>query len=74
MRWFAAQARVPQLARFKRCQADSSTARVIASDVALGSTLGIEGTPTILIDSARFVGAPPMATMDAVVRHLLREP
>lgn len=74
MTWFAAQARLPHLARFKRCQSDSSTARVIANDVALGTTLGVEGTPTILIDSARFVGAPPMATMDAVVRHLLRQP
>jgi protein-disulfide isomerase len=74
MAWFAAHGGIAHLADFKRCQSDSSPARVIDDDVALGSTLGIEGTPTILIDSAQFSGAPPLATMDAVVRHLLRHP
>jgi Na+:H+ antiporter, NhaA family len=69
MRWFAARAGVANAKAFTRCQSDSSSARVIAADIALGTALHVEGTPTILIDSVRFVGAPSLATVDSLVQR-----
>ena len=70
MRWFATRAGIADLPRFERCQSDSLSARSIAIDRALGDRLHVEGTPTILIDSVRYIGAPTLATLDAVVRRL----
>jgi protein-disulfide isomerase len=70
MRWFAARAGVADAKGFARCRSDAASARALAADVALGNALHVEGTPTILIDSARFVGAPSLATLDSLVQRL----
>jgi protein-disulfide isomerase len=70
MQWFASRAGVADLARFERCRSDSASARPLAVDRAMGQRLAVEGTPTILIDSMRYIGAPSLATIDSVVRRL----
>jgi protein-disulfide isomerase len=70
MPWFAARAGVADAKGFARCRSDSASARALAADVALGNALHVEGTPTILIDSARFDGTPSLATLDSLVQQL----
>jgi protein-disulfide isomerase len=66
---FATHARVPDIAAFDRCMADSST--VVASvrrDREVGDKLGVAGTPTILINGIRYTGGLPQNVLDSLIQ------
>jgi protein-disulfide isomerase len=69
--WFATRAGIDDSAAFLRCIAETGTADAVDRDMALGRHLDVVGTPTVLIDSVRFDGAPPLATLDSTLRDLM---
>jgi protein-disulfide isomerase len=61
-RWsrFAADAKVPDLKQFEQCMSSSRPLAAIGRDTTDGRTLGVGGTPTLLITGRRFDGSPPL--------------
>jgi protein-disulfide isomerase len=67
----ARDAGVPDLAAFDRCERDASPLPALAADTAAGARLGVTGTPTLLINGRRLVGAPATSVLDEYVREAL---
>lgn len=60
---------VPDTVAFSRCLRDPRVAAITDSDIAAGKTLGVFGTPTLLVDDEEYVGIP--WDFDKIVeRHL----
>jgi protein-disulfide isomerase len=70
---YAARAGVADPASFERCMAREDLSRV-QEDIAAGQRLGINGTPTILINERKLGGAPPLDSLRAYVRDALARP
>ena len=65
---YAQNAAVGDTARFRRCAADTAPVAKIQQGLALGSSLGINGTPTVLINGWRY----PLPPSDSVIVTLLQ--
>jgi protein-disulfide isomerase len=60
------------LDRFHACQRSPATAKAVAADHAEGSSQGVQGTPTFLINGQRLVGAQPLAVFQQLIEQALR--
>jgi protein-disulfide isomerase len=67
---FASDAGVGDLAAFETCLRDDDRV-AIQSDTRAGHRLKVNGTPTLLINEHRVVGAQPLDTLRAYVREAL---
>jgi protein-disulfide isomerase len=65
---FAATAGVPDLAGFRECAAASGRVEALSRDSAAARKLRVSGTPTLLINGLRLVGAPPMDSLESYLR------
>ena len=68
---FAREAGVRDSARFARCVSDTSRVLRIEAGLALGSKIGIRGTPTIVINGWRFPTTPSESTLTNTVSALI---
>lgn len=64
----AAEAGLPDTAKFADCLSDTVAAAAVNEDVNVGRQLGIAGTPTIVLDSLMFLGLPDAVYLDRYVR------
>jgi protein-disulfide isomerase len=67
---YAAEAGVRDTAAFGRCAGGTGNTRQIEAGQALGKTIGVDGTPTIIINGWRFT-SPPYDSLPALVRRLV---
>lgn len=58
--------------RFHACLSASATTERLERDLAAGRALGVRGTPTFLVNSQVFSGAPPFSYLDSVIKAALR--
>jgi protein-disulfide isomerase len=68
----AERAHVLDVTAFTTCMTDASVNAIIAKDSADGSRLGVTGTPTLLVNDLKFVGAPGLDTLEAYITRELR--
>ena len=62
------------LAAFERCLSAPATEAAIESDVAYGTSLGVNAAPTFFVDGERIMGAEPLQRFEeAVDRALARQ-
>ena len=66
---FAARADVPDLPSFMACLHDSTASNQVNKDVGLGDSIGVNGTPTVLIGGYRFLGLPSAHELDSALRE-----
>jgi protein-disulfide isomerase len=66
----AARAGIADTSSFAQCMADESTAALVRTDFDLGRKLGVKGTPTVMVNEWRIVGAS-FARVDSIVESLL---
>jgi protein-disulfide isomerase len=69
---FAREAGILDTAAFTHCLKDASVAAEITRDSLAASTLGVHGTPTILLDSLEYVGSPGLTRMDEYIANSVR--
>jgi protein-disulfide isomerase len=71
----ARQAGIVDSAGFSKCLATSAKQQDngVAIDTKDGQSLGVEGTPTILVDSIRIDGAPTLVALDSLVQRELAD-
>lgn len=67
---FAADAGVPDTLRFQNCLRESKSNPVVAAGIAAGRRLGVEGTPTVLLNGWRFPRPPSLAELDSAIRSI----
>lgn len=72
-KYFAELAGVPDLQRFSNCVENEHSSR-IAKDRAKGLELGIDRTPTIVMNGRRINGAPTFAVLEELVVQELQNP
>lgn len=63
---------VGNLDQFGRCMQDAGMDSLLARDAAQAKRLGIDATPTFLINDTRFVGALPLATLNRQIDRAMR--
>lgn len=68
----ARDARVEDLVGFGMCMRDASADSVLVRDAEHASRLGVEGTPTLLINDTRVIGALPLATLNRYIDRAAR--
>ena len=61
-------------ATFVRCLDDRRFAAAVEADVAQGRALGVNGTPTFLVNGRPLVGAHPIETFRSVIDDALNGP
>ena len=61
-------------AAFARCLDDRRFAAAVEADIAQARTLGINGTPTFLINGRRLVGSHPIQTFRSLIDDALKQP
>ncbi|HEX7239027.1 MAG TPA: thioredoxin domain-containing protein [Longimicrobiaceae bacterium] len=66
---FAALAEVPDTAAFARCAAAPGPVATVARDTVAARGLEVSGTPTLLLNDMRYVGALPLDSLEAHVRR-----
>lgn len=64
---FAADAAVPDLAAFESCVAEDRYAARVERDARLGAELGLEATPTLIVNGTVYSGAPSEAELERLV-------
>lgn len=64
---FALEAGIRDTGSFNACMADPAIAAAIDGDVKAADKLRATGTPTLLVNGARFTGVPFSSTLDSVV-------
>lgn len=64
---FAVNAGVPDLAAFDACMAAGTPSQMLHADTMAARELQVAGTPTLLINGARYTGTPPLDTLRAIV-------
>jgi protein-disulfide isomerase len=64
---FAVRAGVSDTITFSRCRQRSQPAEAVRRDIAVGRSLGLEGTPAIIIHGRLIVGAVSADTLEALV-------
>lgn len=69
-RWvdFARDVHVPDIDLFSRCLTDPRSAAVLVRDSIAGASLGIQGTPTILINDLELGGYPGKVALDKYIK------
>jgi protein-disulfide isomerase len=55
------------MATWQACLTTAPPAQVIANDIALGGSVGVNGTPTFFVNGEMVLGAVPQATLQAVI-------
>lgn len=68
---FAVEAGVPDTAALARCLEDARALQRLHADSVAAAQLQVRGTPTILVNSRRYSGSPPLAALDSLVRSQL---
>jgi protein-disulfide isomerase len=68
----AKDAGVGDLDLFGRCLQDAGMDSILARDAALAKRLGVEATPTFLINDTRLVGALPLAMLNHHIERAMR--
>jgi protein-disulfide isomerase len=68
---YASRVGVPDTIAFRTCMGRDATASVVAADVSDANTLGVKGTPTILVNGEEYAGGQPL--LGAIVARHLRE-
>jgi protein-disulfide isomerase len=68
---YARTAGVPDAARFNACVRDGQGAARVREDVEAADALGVEATPTLIVNHLKIRGMLPDARMDSLVRSLL---
>jgi protein-disulfide isomerase len=66
------RAGVSDLPRFEQCMGEPAVADRINADYVLGDEAGVDGTPTVFVNEWRLTGTPSVATLDSLVRAILR--
>lgn len=66
---FAASAGVPDLSAFQRCASAPGPVAALERDTLAARKLYVSGTPTMLINGLRMVGAPPLDSLEAYVQR-----
>ena len=69
---FAKGAGVPDLARFDACVNETGDLPTVARDQAMGDKLGVNSTPTLLVNAARIEGARPLALLEKYTERARR--
>ena len=64
--WFADQAGVTDTTALAECVKKATLSSRISSDVNLGKSIPVSGTPTVLINEWRLPGTPSLAELDSV--------
>lgn len=69
MHWaeLARQAGVRDTVRFASCMAGEESARQVARDIALGDSIGVYATPTVIINGLRLSRPPNAAELDSIL-------
>jgi protein-disulfide isomerase len=67
----AEAAQVPDTAAFSQCLESAAFEARVRADQERGQKLGIDATPTLVLDSLMFTGAPPPSQLMPLVRTLL---
>jgi protein-disulfide isomerase len=67
----ATAAGVPDTAAFSRCLSSAAFESTVRTDQERGDVLGVQATPTFLLDSLMVVGAVPTSKLVRMVRHLM---
>ena len=65
---FAEEARIADLIQFARCVADTSRVARIEAGLQAGRSLGVNATPTVIVNGRRFYHLPPDSLLAAVQR------
>lgn len=68
----AESARVPDLVAFDACTTNQALLLSIARDSAEAARLGVEGTPTFLLNDLKYVGNPGFDSLDAYIAREMR--
>ncbi len=66
---FATSAKVPDLPAFERCVSGRSPVNALDRDVLSARQLGVEVTPTVLINGVRLDGTPPLEVLRRYVQR-----
>ena len=69
---FARDARVPDIAAFSSCVADTEALPRIAVGAELAKRADLKGTPTILINGWRMIGVPSTGDVEQSIRAVLK--
>lgn len=67
---FAVRAGIQDTARFHECLTSARVAAQVDTDIAVGTRLGITGTPAIVIGKEMIIGAVPLDTLETLVAQL----
>lgn len=68
---FARVAEVEDLNAFERCVREVGPVPALHQDTLAGNRIGITGTPTLLLNGRRLIGAPPLAVLERYVQQEL---
>ena len=68
---YARRAGVKNITQFADCVKNARLAERVDGDVRVGEAIGVQGTPTILINDRRLSGAPSPGLLDSLVRMQL---
>lgn len=65
---FAEEAGLPDLDAFRQCVAENRYADRVERDALLAAELGLEATPTLIVNGTVYSGAPPEEELERLVR------
>jgi hypothetical protein len=65
---YAHDAKVPDSDAFDACVADTGPIRRLARDTAVARSIGLNGTPTIVVNGWRWSSPPDLARLDSIVQ------
>ena len=65
----AFRAGVADTSRFRACLADPKMNSAVAADIVLGRSIGVTGTPTLVVGDRMLVGAVPADTLEEFLRN-----
>ncbi len=68
---FAELANIPDRGAFERCIQTRSLSALVDRDMTLASEIGIDGTPTIIVNGRMFNGAPSVESLDRLIAGML---
>jgi protein-disulfide isomerase len=66
---YAAAAGIPDSLQFRSCMEQEGGEAAIRRDIAAGTRLNVQGTPTTLINELRVSGTPPLDSLRAYIRR-----
>lgn len=70
-RAFAKDAGVADLRRFDLCAADTTLKPLVQRGLAVAESLGVQATPTLVINGWKYRGAPRRIVLDSAIRSIL---